>query len=71
MRVTIEGYIARDNDGDVWFHEKEPKRYHEDFITYWQSGGFKCKLPEKFSRLLLISWSDNPRKVEFTIGEEI
>ena len=69
MKVTIEGFIAREADGEVWFHRELPVRFHEDFITYWQSRGYRCKLDDAFARTLGIQWCDSPRKVELTINE--
>ena len=69
MTTTIEGYIAKDKDGSVFFHERMPKRFNEDFINYWANGGPRFRLPEPMESAVVMSWKDEPRKVKLTIEE--
>ena len=69
MKTTIEGYIAKDKDGSVFFHERKPKRFNEDFINYWANGGQRFRLPEEIESNVTMVWKDEPRKVKLTIEE--
>lgn len=69
MKTTIEGYIAKDKDGSVFFHERMPKRFNEDFINYWANGGVRFRLPEEIESSIQMCWKDEPRMVKLTIEE--
>ena len=69
MKEVIEGWIARDKDGALFVHQKQPKRYNDniDQLHYWTYGGERFRTT-KFDRMFPdLKWEDEPRKVEITI----
>jgi hypothetical protein len=35
--MTIKGFVARDKNGDIWFHYYKPKRENDLEKTWWGS----------------------------------
>ena len=71
-KYSVKGYVARDNDGALFFHTKRPKRHnprtHEDnVVRYWMDGGYRFMLPEKMYAFMYLQWEDEPIKVTLSI----
>ena len=60
MEYVIEGYIARDKDGALFWHSNKPSRFHEDGLEYWANGGYRFLTPLQWGMYSELKWEDEP-----------
>ena len=65
QEVTIEGWVARDEDGALNLFDREPERIAECAWAYFPGHSLGFSLPkESFPS---VTWKSEPRKVKLTI----
>ena len=69
MKEVFEGWIARDKDGALFVHQRQPKRYNDniDQLHYWVNGGERFSIRKMDKMFSDLKWEDEPRKVTITI----
>jgi hypothetical protein len=66
--MTIKGYVARDKNGDIWFHYYKPKRENDIEKTWWGSSDKQFKIYDfDFPEYKDLKWEDEPVEVELTL----
>lgn len=60
-------WIARDEDGKLWFHEKEPyiNKYAKKDDAFWSSDGEYYEVDQDF--LPKITFENSPMEIEIVI----
>ena len=64
-KVTVEGYVARDNSGVLFVSKQKPERQPDNTWDSWDMNWValnKDTFPD-----LEISWIDEPKKCKITI----
>lgn len=67
--VTIEGWVARDMDGELNLFQSKPDRD----AGFWCSGDGRlliCDLEHDSEPFLSVTWEGEPKKVSVTIKAE-
>ena len=63
VEVTFDGWVARDEDGEIYFHRNKPKRYTGYWLDEDDRNAYKL-LQETFPSL---TWESAPIEVSITI----
>lgn len=60
-------WIARDEDGKLWFHEKEPhiNKYAKEGNIFWSSDGEYYEVDQDF--LSEVTFENSPMEIEIVI----
>lgn len=65
---SINGYVARDKDGSLWFHYKEPHKENDIEETWWGSNDKTFEIFDSdFPQFKDLRWPQEPVKVQLTI----
>ena len=67
--VKIKGYVARDNDGSIWFHYTKPHRENDIEKTWWGSNDKSFEIYDfDFPEYADLTWEESePVEVELTL----
>lgn len=65
--AVIEGWVARDSDGDFYFYDHKPVRDEEDMDFVEQNGD--AWFLHKGLNLPSVTWQSEPKRVRITIEE--
>ncbi len=67
-KAVIEGYVARDRNGDLSLYRTYPER--QENFGYWRDGDGESKLPQE--SFPSITWESEPQrvKIEITLIDE-
>ena len=66
MKEVIKGWVARDEDGTLYFHMKCPNRKVYEHINYWISNSDVFELDSDL--FYDVEWTDGPLKATMTIN---
>ena len=65
MSKTINSYVARDEDGSLWFHYVKPRRIN---IDWWGSNDKSFQIYDfDFPEFKDLTWEGEPVEVEFKL----
>ena len=66
--MTIEGFVARDKNGTLWFHFSEPKRENDIEKTWWGSDDRSFQIYDfDFPEYKDLTWEGKPVKAILTL----
>lgn len=68
LQNCIDGYVARDKNGDLYFHYIKPHRENEFELTWWGSTDANFWISDDdFPEFKDLKWEDEPLKVRIAI----
>ena len=59
------GYVAKDKDGEIYLHTEEPA--YDDELKGWYSTPNMINITNQFPEFDIMSYTDEPIKVEINI----
>lgn len=68
---SLEGWVARNGfysdplESRLLFFINKPERVLSDRVQWWESGGYRCRLPERFFPKL--RWEHEPVRVRLEV----